>query len=236
MTNTDTGHAGTTTGTAHDASNFRCPAGPAPARLKETLKPSSSCPAGTRRYEPGGTYPDSPAGPVEPLTAGRLRRRPTGPMGLPIPAMNGRPGPLGIDTTDFLSVDTARVLDLARKALCGICAEPVRDGYAFLSGPAAHQARRTTNPPAHEACLLASMGLCPYINRPGKQRATGKRVAHFSSRDMVLAKPDVWVLGVTDRFHIEVFEDTGAVHVVPAAWTRARTFRYVDGCLQETDQ
>lgn len=210
MTNHDTARAGITTGTAHHTTVQKHPS---PATTATAL---------------------SPLKPVDPRTAGRLRRRPTGPMGLPIPAMNGRPGPLGIDTTDFLSVDPARVLLLARRALCAICAEPIRDGYAFLSGPKTHKARRSTNPAAHETCLLAAMGLCPYISRPAKLRATGRRAAHLPNGDVVLAKPDVWVLGVTDSYHIEVFEGTNDVHVVAAEWTRARYFRYSDGRLQET--
>ena len=221
MTNNPAAYAGPATGPTPDT--LACPRPGGPTANICPFKPAAS------------EYPDSPAGPVGPLTAGRLRRRPTGRFGLPIPAMNGRPGPLGIDTTDFLTVDAARVLHLASKLLCGICAEPVRGDYAFLSGAVAHQGRRSPNPPAHEHCLLASMGLCPYIARMGKQRATGNRAAHLSNQGVVLAKPTMWVLGVTDGFHIEVFEDMGAVQVVAGAWTRARYFRYVDGRLRETD-
>lgn len=77
-------------------------------------------------------------------------------------------------------------------------------------------------------------GVAAYINRPGKQRATGTRSAHLSNRKADLSKPDVWGLGVTGGYHIEVFDDSPSVHVIAGPWSRVRYFRYVGGRLTET--
>jgi hypothetical protein len=154
-------------------------------------------------------------------------------MGLPIPVINT----FGWQDFDFTTVDGATALKLAQRKLCGICGKRF-ELAAFLGGPKSAEARTYTDPPMHEDCAEAAVRLCPHIARKNMRRATDAHVRQdaITPESMTLAKPDQWVMYVSDTYKIFIAGEGDQRHAVyePQENIYVRTWEYSDqGQLEE---
>lgn len=208
------------------------------ARKTRPADQAPTCPTTTRTTSSATTGPRPAAapGPVvcpvpvpDPFTGVRLALRPVDPgSGLPYPAMHDQPSPDGEPVPGFLGVFLDTVMRLAYERRCAVCGDQIIDGqYAFLGGPARREPLATIHPPSHEDCLIASLGLCPYLGRRHTRRARGARAEGLTaSPGQALGKPETWVLGVTDDYQIVVDEDETLHVLLPGPFHRERRFHY----------
>lgn len=187
-----------------------------------------TCPRSTITGPKAASPAVCPVPSSDPFTSVRLALRPVDDRsGLPFPAMNEMPGPDGRQVPGFLGVLPETVDRLASGRLCAVCGDGIVDGqYWFLGGPPGGTPVATFHPPAHEDCLVASLGLCPYLGRRHARRAAGPRADGLTAvRGQSLAKPETWVLGVVDGYLVETLRD-GSVVVVHDGYLRERRFHY----------
>src|SRR5437879_3798481 len=117
----------------------------------------------------------------------------------------------GIEVTDFTAIDRERGLQAGHARLCGLCGTALGYWIAFLGGPNTMRFRDFTDPPAHLACSLAALALCPHIALAHARRAAPRRL-HADTRVPLGfhdAKPDQWCLGLTRDYQVGL--DRGSV-------------------------
>jgi hypothetical protein len=90
----------------------------------------------------------------------------------------------------------------------------------------------------HEDCAEAAVRLCPHIARKNMRRATDAHVRQdaITPESMTLAKPDQWVMYVSDTYKIFIAGEGDQRHAVyePQENIYVRTWEYSDqGQLEE---
>jgi hypothetical protein len=130
----------------------------------------------------------------------RLRHRPTA-GGLPVPYVVAlRPG--GKAGFSFNSID--KVLEVARRRLCGQCGQPLDYYVAFIGSPEFCAHRFFGEPGMHEDCARYALSACPHLanNRVrGLQNIPkGARVLQHGSEGK--PAPDTWALYVTRHYTV----------------------------------
>lgn len=154
-------------------------------------------------------------------------------LGVPIPIVNT----FGFQDYDFTTINGPRATHLAQRKRCGICGERF-EVAAFLGGPRSAETQAYTDPPMHEECAAAAIKLCPHMARKNMRRATDNHVRKDSitPENMVLAKPDRWMMYVCEeyRMFLDGPEDEQVVIYVPGDSLYLRTWEYTDqGTLEE---
>ncbi len=171
------------------------------------------------------TTPDRAANPsrgpgdLDPRAAARLSvplpptlaARPIDPRRrLPVPYVNVHTRD-GVEVTDFAAINAEASLHAGRSRLCGLCGTALGYWISFVGGPNTMRFRAFSDPPAHPACSLSAVALCPHIALAHARRATPRRL-HADTRVPVGfhdAKPDQWYLGLTRDYQVGL--DRGSV-------------------------
>lgn len=193
----------------------------------------------TAQPHPGPADLNCPAD-LDPRAAARLSAPlPTALAGRPIDARRRLPVPYvnvhdrdGTEVTDFTSINADRSLHAGQQRLCGLCGTALGYWISFLGGPNTIRFRAFTDPPAHPACSLAALGLCPHIALAHARRATPRRLhadthVPIGFRD---AKPIEWCLGITRDYSVRI--DRGAVIFRAAPFKSVHRWHYdTDGHL-----
>jgi hypothetical protein len=112
----------------------------------------------------------------------------------------------GAEVTDFTAINANRCLHAGQQRLCGLCGTALGYWISFFGGPNAIRFRAFSDPPAHPACSLVALGLCPHIAMAHARRATPRRV-HADTRVPVGfhdAKPTEWCLGITRDYGVRI--------------------------------
>ena len=167
-------------------------------------------------YRPSDLDPRAAArlsAPLPPALAGRPvdpRRR------LPVPYVNVHDRK-GVEVTDFTAINADRSLHAGQQRLCGLCGTALGYWISFLGGPNTIRFRAFSDPPAHPACSLAALGLCPHIALAHARRALPGRL-HADTQVPVGfhdAKPDQWCLGITRGYQVRVDRGSVIFHAAP---------------------
>lgn len=120
----------------------------------------------------------------------------------------------------------------ATQRRCPICGDmvPESEEMWFMLDEVAYTEQRYSEGFGHEACLLASLRLCPWISNQEYARATETKLGHarFGLEDD--RKPVVWVLCSSRYYKIE---RRPAMQLRPKALRNPRYFGYVNGVLSE---
>jgi hypothetical protein len=127
-----------------------------------------------------------------------------------LPVWNGLPVPwttMLIDgEPDFRSIDILRVLDCAKKRMCGICGKeiPKGDWIAFIGGPLCVKHRQFVDPPMHKDCAYFSAKACPFLAGTKREYATGESKTEKSKPDLILKieqkRPDTMFIYLCKTF------------------------------------
>jgi hypothetical protein len=159
----------------------------------------------------------------------RLAARPVDPRrGLPIPYVNEHDD----GSINFAIVNGGRVLDCVRRRLCGLCGLPHEHRMAFIGGPGGFQQRMYTEPPGHVDCMRAALDLCGYLAiERHRRRGLSEATAAPGFTDMEKAQPVI--LAATRAYDVGLIGEPPALLFLPAPWTSATRFDYIDGRLTE---
>lgn len=159
---------------------------------------------------------------------------------LPVPfAATRRPD----GVAEFTVIDPVRVRACAAHRLCGVCGLALGYWVAFFGGPASADPARGayTDPPMHEGCVEAAIGLCPFISKPRVPRRS-------PPVDIIAADPAGfleggkgegrgWVMVICRGYRVvtQPTRQGGVAEVFrPLQVARTRTFNYgPDGVLRE---
>lgn len=129
---------------------------------------------------------------------------------LPVPHVNVHTRE-DAEVFDFTAINAEASLRAGRSRLCGLCGTALGYWISFVGGPNTMRFRAFTDPPAHPACSLAALALCPHIALAHARRATPRRL-HADTRVPVGfhdAKPGQWCLGLTRDYQVGL--DRGSV-------------------------
>lgn len=179
------------------------------------------------------TTPDPATNPSPPRSPGDLDPRAAQRLTAPLPpALAGRPIdphrrlPVpyvnvhdrdGIQVTDFTAINADRCLHAGQQRLCGLCGTALGYWVSFVGGPNTIRFRTFSDPPAHPACSLAALGLCPHIALAHARRATPRRL-HADTQVPVGfhdTKPDQWCLGITRHYRVRIHRGAVIFHAAP---------------------
>ncbi len=159
---------------------------------------------------------------------------------LPVPFMNM----IGDGLWDFTTITGPQVVRCIKERLCGVCGKPLDYWVAFIGNEKAGATCIFTDPPMHESCALASLGLCPMINHGNMSRAKGPRVKNddlIISPNFSRERPVAWMMPVTQRYHVESHD--GYLLFFSGPYKRVRVWRnkedgpgLVELGTQEVDQ
>jgi hypothetical protein len=164
-----------------------------------------------------------------PEIAARLAARPVDPRrGLPIPYVNEHDD----GSVNFAVINGGRVLDCARRHLCGLCGQPHDYWLAFIGGPGGFHQRVFTDPPGHVDCMCAALDRCAYLAvERHRRRGLTETTAAPGFTDMEKAQPVI--LAVTRAYTTGLVGAPPALLFLPAPWKSATRFDYIDGRLTE---
>ena len=98
--------------------------------------------------------------------------------------------------------------------------------------PASARHRCYLDPPAHPACAVAALSLCPHIAIRHAHRATENRLHADTATPVGFTedKPDQWVIGLTRDYRMRA--ERGGLLFVPATFTSVHRWIYgPDGAL-----
>lgn len=156
--------------------------------------------------------------------------------GLPICPRRDLPVPYANATTaegqaDFATLDSTKVLQIARNRLCGICGHPLDYWIVFIGGPRCVEARAFLDPPMHPDCANTALHMCPYLARETMQRRRTPSPGAITPPGFIEDKPETYVLYVTRSYKHTVTRDGMIFRPAPAV--RTEQYRYVDGRLTQ---
>ncbi len=142
---------------------------------------------------------------------------------LPVPYVNEHVRD-GVEVTDFTSVNRKRALHAGQARLCGLCGTSLGYWIAFVGGPNALRFRDFSDPPAHPACALAALGLCPHMALAHARRA---RHSHPDTRVPIGfddSKPTEWCVAITRDYRVGT--DRGSVIFRAAPFRSVHRWHY----------
>lgn len=122
---------------------------------------------------------------------------------LPVPYVNVHTRD-GREVTDFTSINSDRALHAGKARLCGLCGAPLGYWIAFVGGPNTIRFRAFSDPPAHPACALAALGLCPHIALAHARRARHTHADTWIPVGFVETKPTQWCLAITRDYQVGI--------------------------------
>lgn len=158
-----------------------------------------------------------------------LASRPRSTSGLPIPYVAARRSD---GSPDFALVDPLRSLAAAQQRRCAVCGTKMGYWVAFIGGPKSVSTRTFVDGPAHEDCLVAAIGLCPYLAHRATRRSDRVQQEATTPAGFDDGKPSQFQVGITRQYRT-VLGPNGEVLHRAAPFKRVRRFGYRTGSLAE---
>lgn len=106
-------------------------------------------------------------------------------------------------TPDFTAVDPAKVLEAAKRRLCGLCGQKMGWWVAFIGGPQSTAMGTYSDPAMHPECAHQALTLCPHIALQGTQRARKLRPGLAETPGFVTEKPKNWCVLITRSYEVK---------------------------------
>lgn len=133
---------------------------------------------------------------------------------LPVPYVNVHTRD-GREVTDFSSINSDRALHAGKARLCGLCGTPLGYWIAFIGGPNTIRFRAFSDPPAHPACALAALGLCPHMALAHARRARRPHADTWVPVGFVDTKPVERCLAITRDYQVGINRGSGMFRAAP---------------------